>query len=129
MDDAEAVIVTMNSTSGTTKTVIDRLRKGGKKVGLLKIRLFRPFPYEEVMEALKDIKTIAVLDRAASFGSHAPLYSEIRNSLYDLKKRPNLHSCVFGLGGRNIYETDIEDVFTKLLNEDLEEISYIGLRK
>ena len=128
MDDAKSVIVTMNSTAGTTKTVIDRLRAKGKKVGLLKLRMFRPFPYKEVMEALQNAKSIAVLDRAASFGANAPLYGEVKNALYDLKKRPALFSCLFGLGGRSIYESDIEGIFKKLLKKELEPVNYIGLR-
>ena len=129
MDDADAVIVTTNSTAGTTKAVIDRLRSQGKKVGLLKIKLFRPFPYNEVMKALENAKSVAVLDRSASYGANAPLYGEVRNSLYDLKKKPSLSSCVFGLGGRNIYESDIEMVFDKLLKNELKDVEYIGLRK
>ena len=128
MDDAKSVIVTMNSTAGTTKTVIDRLRAKGKKVGLLKLRMFRPFPYKEVMETLQNAKSIAVLDRAASFGANAPLYGEVKNALYDLKKRPALFSCLFGLGGRSIYESDIEGIFKKLLKKELEPTNYIGLR-
>src|SRR3989338_5689468 len=128
MDDAKSVIVTMNSTAGTTKTVIDRLSAKGKKVGLLKLRMFRPFPYKEVMEALQNARSIAVLDRAASFGANAPLYGEVKNALYDLKKRPALFSCLFGLGGRSIYESDIEGIFKKLLKKELEPVNYIGLR-
>jgi len=128
MDDAKAVIVTMNSTAGTTKAVIDRMREKGKKVGLLKIRMFRPFPYTEIMEDLQDVKAVAVLDRSASFGAHAPLFGEIKNALYALKKRPSLFSCVYGLGGRNIYEGDIEDVFKRLLKKELKKVEYIGLR-
>ncbi len=129
MDDADAVIVTMNSTAGTTKAVIEKLRAQGKKVGLLKIKLFRPFPYNEVMKALQNAGSVAVLDRSASYGANAPLYGEIKNALYDLKKKPSLHSCVFGLGGRNIYESDIEDIFNKLLKSELKGTTYIGLRK
>ena len=129
MDDAKSVIVVMNSTAGTTKAVIDKLRAKGKKVGLLKIRLFRPFPYKEIMEALKNIKSVAVLDRAASYGANAPLFGEIKNSLYDLKKKPALFSCIYGLGGRNIYENDIEKLYKKLLKKDLKDVSYMGLRK
>jgi len=129
MDDADAVIVTMSSTAGTTKTAIERLRKNGKKVGLLKLRMFRPFPYKEVAEALKDIKEIAVLDRSLSFGANPPLFSEVKNALFDVKYDGNLHSCVFGLGGRNIFIEEIEETFNKLLDGKLEDHSYIGLRQ
>ena len=109
MDDAKSVIVAINSTAGTTKSVIDKMRIKGKKVGLLKIRMFRPFPYKEVREALQNVKSVAVLDRSASYGANAPLYGEIKNALYELKKKPALFSCLYGLGGRNIYESDIEE--------------------
>jgi pyruvate ferredoxin oxidoreductase alpha subunit len=128
INDANAVIVVMNTTAGTTKTVVDELRAKGKKVGLLKIRLFRPFPYKEVMKALQNVKSVAVLDRSASYGANAPLYGEIKNSLYDLKKKPALFSCIYGLGGRNIYEEDIKKVFDDMLNNKLKSVRYIGLR-
>lgn len=126
--DADAIIVVLNSTAGTTKTVIDSMRKKGKKVGLVKIRLFRPFPYVEVAKALSKAKTVAVLDRSASFGAHNPLYKEIKNSLYNLKKKPKLQPYLFGLGGRDIYEDEIEDVFKELLKGNTSnELKYIGL--
>ncbi|MBW2974248.1 pyruvate ferredoxin oxidoreductase [Candidatus Woesearchaeota archaeon] len=129
LKDAEAVIVVMNSTAGTTKTAIDNLRKEGKKAGLLKLRLFRPFPYKEVANALKSVKNIAVLDRSVSFGANPPLYGEIKNALYDAKYDGKLHSLVFGLGGRNIYVEEIENVFNRLLSGKLKEHSYVGLRE
>ncbi|HZX44683.1 MAG TPA: pyruvate ferredoxin oxidoreductase [Candidatus Nanoarchaeia archaeon] len=129
LKDAEAAIVVMSSTAGTTKAAIDALRAKGKKVGLLKLRLFRPFPYKEVGEALKNIPNIAVLDRAVSFGANAPLYSEIKNALFDVKYNGSLKSCVFGLGGRNIFIEDIEKTFDGLLDDSLKDYSYIGLRE
>ena len=128
--DAKAVIVVLNSTAGTTKTVIDKMRKEGKKVGLLKIRLFRPFPYKEVANALKNIKVVAILDRSESFGANAPLFGEIKNSLYGLAKKPELQRCVFGLGGRDISEEDIEKLFEDLLkNKVSDKLRFIGLRE
>ena len=128
--DAKAVIVVLNSTAGTTKTVIDKMREEGKKVGLLKIRLFRPFPYKEVVDALKNIPTVCVLDRSESFGANAPLFSEIKNSLYGLNKKPHLQSCMFGLGGRDISEEDIEELFLDLLKGKIDEkVRFIGLRE
>ncbi|MBW2989099.1 pyruvate ferredoxin oxidoreductase [Candidatus Woesearchaeota archaeon] len=129
LDDAEAVVVVMNSTAGTAKTAIGRMRKEGKKVGLLKLKLFRPFPYEELADSLKGIKNIAVLDRSVSFGANPPLYGEIKNSLFDIGYKGNLHSCVFGLGGRNIFVEDIELLFSDLLEGRLAKHSTIGLRR
>ena len=128
LKDAKAAIVVLNSTAGTTKAVIDKMRKEGKKVGLLKIKLFRPFPYEEAGKALKNINSIAVLDRSESFGANAPVFGEIKNALYDAKSKTELHSCIFGLGGRNIYESDIEGIFNKLLANKLKDKEYVGVR-
>src|SRR3989338_3632405 len=128
LKDAKAAIVVLNSTAGTTKAVIDKMRKEGKKVGLLKIKLFRPFPYEEVGRALKNISSIAVLDRSESFGANAPVFGEIKNALYDAKSKAKLYSCIFGLGGRNIYESDIEGIFNKLLTNKLKDKEYVGVR-
>ncbi len=127
--DAEAVIVTMSSTAGTAKVVVDRMRKEGKKVGLLKIRLFRPFPYGEVATALSGAKSIGVLDRSASFGANCPLFSEVKNAIYDSGKKPALQSYLFGLGGREIFERDVEKVFRELLSGDTGDMRYIGLRE
>ncbi len=129
MKDAEAAVITMSSTAGTTKTAIDEMRKEGKKVGLLKLRMFRPFPYKEVADALKNVKRVAVLDRSVSFGANPPLYSEVKNALYDLRYDGKLHSCVFGLGGRNIFADDVKNTFNKLLEGTLPEHSTIGLRE
>jgi len=129
LNDADAAIVVLNSTAGTAKTAIDKLRKKGKKVGLLKLRLFRPFPYEEVGKALNHVKKIAVLDRSVSFGANPPLFGEIKNALYDVKYDGKLYSCIYGLGGRNIYVEDIEKVFTDVLSGKLKEYDFIGLRK
>lgn len=101
LDDAEIGIVILNSAAGTTKDVIDTFRAKGIKAGLLKPRLFRPFPYEEVGEALKNLKAVCVLDRCDSFGAFGPLYTEIASSLYSRKKRPILINKIYGLGGRD----------------------------
>lgn len=131
LEDAEAVIVVMSSTAGNTKAVIDRMRMQGKKVGLLKPILFRPFPYEEVAFALRGKKYVAVLDRSESYGANPPLYGEIKSALYEVNEKPKLKSYIFGLGGRNIFETDIEKVFSDLLSGNFNplEQGYIGLRE
>lgn len=113
----------MSSTAGTVKAVIDILRKKGEKVGLLKLRLFRPFPYEEIKKALSGVKAIAVLDRSLSFGANSPLFSEINQSL---KSKIPILKYVFGLGGREIYEKDIEKIFKDLKKgKRVEEIKFI----
>lgn len=120
LDDADYAIVVMSSTAGTTKAVIDNLRKKGEKVGLLKPRLFRPFPYKEIKKALSGKKAIAVLDRSLSFGANPPLFAEIKQALGN---RVPIQKYVFGLGGRNIFEDQIEKVFEEIksgkINEEI----------
>lgn len=129
-EDAEAVVVVLNSAAGTAKAAIDTMRAQGKKVGLLKPILFRPFPYAEIRDALKNVPTIGVLDRSMDFGASAPVYSDVRNALWELDKRPALQSYIYGLGGRDIMATDIEAVFEELLSGklDSEHQRYVGLR-
>ncbi|HPR42185.1 MAG TPA: pyruvate ferredoxin oxidoreductase [Candidatus Methanofastidiosa archaeon] len=132
LDDADCAIVTMSSTAGTTKYVVDKLRAEGKKVGLLKVRLFRPFPAEEIREALAGIKNIAVLDRSESFGAFGgPLFSEVRNAMYDTDERPNIVDYVFGLGGRDINAVQIEGVYKRLMDAKDKmpgDVNYLGVR-
>lgn len=114
LEDAEVAMVILNSAAGTAKDVVDDMRNRGIKAGLLKPRLFRPFPYEEVGQALKHLKAVAVLDRADSFGAYGPLFTEIASSLYPYKERPILINKIYGLGGRDFMPEDAEKVFLEL---------------
>lgn len=116
LDDADAAIVIFSSAAGTTKVAVDELRKAGKKVGILRPRLFRPFPFKEIADALKNVKTIAVLDRADSMnGFGGPLFNEVRSALYELERHPKVISRIFGLGGRDYTVKDAVDVFNEIL--------------
>ena len=127
LDDAEKAIVVAGSTAGTAKVAVDELREQREKVGLLKIKLFRPFPYEQITEALKNVKKIAVFDRTVSLGSIPPLYSEIKNSLFSiLNSQFSIQSYIYGLGGREIFKDDIKKVFED--DQKGREIKYIGLK-
>ena len=110
-DKAEKIMVITGSGTGTAKVVVDKLRENGEKVGLLKINLFRPFPHQKIAESLKNAKEIIVLDRAQSIGTYPPFYSEITKSLYEAKEIKNIKSYVYGLGGRDIFQKQIENVF------------------
>jgi len=126
--DAERVIVAMGSVCGTIKDVIDELRAKGKKVGLLKIVTYRPFPYQEIYEALKNISQVAVLDRALSLGSFAPLASEIKTVFFGKKKAPKMiSSFIVGLGGRDITKDSIKEVL-RLLNTKERTLEFIDLK-
>lgn len=115
LDGAEVAIVVMSSAAGTTKAAVDELRKNGKNVGLLRPRLFRPFPYKEIAEALKDVRAVCILDRADSMsGFGGPLFTEVRSALYELEKRPRTVGRIFGLGGRDYNVEDAVGVFEEL---------------
>ncbi len=129
-NDADYIIIALSSTCGTAKIVVDKLRKEGKKVGLLKVRVFRPFPNEEITRAASKAKSVAVLDRSTSFGNFSPVFTEVRSALYNLDKKPKLYNYIYGLGGRNIGLDDIEKVFVDLEKNNVSKnINYIGLRK
>lgn len=116
LDDADVAIVILSSAAGTTKVAVDELRKKGKKVGILRPRLFRPFPFKEVADALKGVKAVACLDRVDSMsGFGGPLFNEVRSSLYESEKRPKITSRIFGLGGRDYKVKDAVGVFEELL--------------
>ncbi|WP_312649088.1 pyruvate ferredoxin oxidoreductase [Aminipila sp.] len=115
MEDAEAAIVIIGSSAGTGKAAVDILRQQGKKVGLIKLRVFRPFPMEELARALAHIRAVAVMDKAESFSTAGgPLFAETRSALYDLENRPKAINYVYGLGGRDITVEDFEHIYDEL---------------
>jgi pyruvate ferredoxin oxidoreductase alpha subunit len=135
LDDAEIGLVILNSAAGTSKDVVDEFRNKGIKAGLLKPRLYRPFPYKEVGEALKHLKAVCVLDRADAFGgSYGPLFIDIASSLYPYHEKPLLINKIYGLGGRDYLPEHAELVLNELVDitgtgkvESFKE--YIGVRE
>ena len=134
LDDAEIAIVCMNSTAGTAKFVVDDLRNKGIKAGLLKVRVFRPFPAEEIAKALSHVKAVAVLDKADSLNAAGgALFTDITSGMYVNNVNVPTVSYIYGIGGRDTKCDDIEKVYA-----DLEEIvktgkidnpyRYLGLR-
>ena len=132
--DAEIAVVCMNSTAGTTKAVVDKLRDQGVKAGLLKIRVYRPFPGEEVAKALSHLKAVAVLDKSDSLNAiGGALFEDVVSSMYVAKQNVPVVNYVYGIGGRDTTEKEIKSVYT-----DLAEIAkdgkvenpyrYLGLR-
>ena len=114
LDDAEIGMFIMGSAAGTAKEVVDELRATGIKAGLLKLRIFRPFPYQEVTAALKNLKVLAIMDRAESFGAMGgPTFNEIRSALLSLKKPPLTFNYVYGLGGREPSLAEIHKAFAR----------------
>jgi len=122
MEDAELAVVCMNSTAGTTKAVVDDLRTKGVKAGLLKIRMFRPFPASEIANVLSKAKAIAVLDKADSLnGAGGALFEDVVSGMYVNNKNVPIVNYVYGIGGRDTTTKDIEGVYN-----DLQKIAYTG---
>ena len=122
LDDAEIAIVCMNSTAGTTKFVVDNLRKQGIKAGLLKIRVFRPFPAEEIAKALSHLKAVAVLDKADSLNAAGgALFEDVVSGMYVNKSQVPVVNYIYGIGGRDTTADQLESVFN-----DLTEIAKTG---
>ena len=116
LEDAEIAIVCMNSTAGTTKYVVDSLREKGIKAGLLKLRVFRPFPTEKIAKALSHLKAVAVLDKADSInGAGGALYTDVTSSMYVNKKQVPMVNYIYGIGGRDTTSYEIEGVYNDLL--------------
>ena len=115
MEDAEVAIVCIGSTAGNARHVARDLRTQGVKAGVLKVRVFRPFPAAELRAALKGVKAVAVLDRSESFGAEGgPLYLEVRSALYDAEERVPVVNYVYGLGGADVRLELIERVYSDL---------------
>jgi len=121
-EDADVLLLTMGSFSETAMVAIDKMRKEGKRVGLLKLRLWRPFPFKEIRQAVKNAETLIILDRALSFGGPGgPVCSEVRSALYNEEKKPKVIGFVGGLGGRSITPAGFEDIVNRGI-----EISQMG---
>ena len=135
MEDAEVGIVILNSSAGTAKEVVDKLRDEGVKAGLVKIRVFRPFPADEIAKALSGLKALAVMDKADSFSAAGgPVFTEGRSALYGAKADTNVISYIYGLGGRDVTMDDIEKVYRNLIDiaktgKIFETYNYVGVRE
>ena len=136
LDDAEYAIVVMGSSAGTGKDAVDVMRdERGIKVGLLRMRIFRPFPFEEIQKYLSKVKYLAVMDRADSLNTMGgPLATEIARALYHLSERPIIHNFVYGLGGRDVPLENFYEVIEKMQwiaagNTPERMVDYVGVRE
>lgn len=128
MEDADAVLVTMGTATSTARTVVDRLRDQGKRVGLAKLRMFRPFPAEAFRELAGEVDRIGVLDRSFTFGAAGAAATEVAAALYHAPQRPLLRGFVGGLGGRDITPEGVEDMFASLLRGKGDDVQWVGLK-
>jgi len=135
LDDAEIATICMGSTAGTTKVVVDQLRAEGVKAGLLRIRTYRPLPVQDIIEALENVKALAVMDRSCSFGGFGgAVFHEVRHILYDAEIHPYVVNYIYGLGGRDMPQNLIRKIYSdlqKILETKRVEnpVRFIGLRE
>ncbi len=135
IEDAEYVLVLLGSAAGTARVAVDNLRQQGIRIGLLKLRVFRPFPFEEIAKALNSAKIVAVLDRSISPGSQGgPVFQEVCSALYSFDCSPVIVNYIYGLGGREIelahffkVVSDLEDLSEKRSKESF--VRYLNLRE
>jgi pyruvate ferredoxin oxidoreductase alpha subunit len=114
MDGAEIGMLILNSAAGTAKEIVDQMRSSGVRAGLVKMRVFRPFPYRELAAALKDLKVLAIMDRSESFGAMGgPVFTEVRSALLGLEKPPLTYNYIYGLGGREPSLVEIQKAFSR----------------
>ena len=135
LEDAEYAVVAIGSVCGTAKDAVDKLRAEGVKAGLLKVRVFRPFPGEEMAKALKHCKAIAIMDRSESYsGNGGPLGAELTSALYHEKVTAEVVNVMYGLSGRDVRVNDMEEVFGWLAEmaegkRTFSQYPYLGLRE
>ncbi|MBP7892584.1 MAG: pyruvate ferredoxin oxidoreductase [Firmicutes bacterium] len=135
LDDAEIAIVALGSTAGTAKEVVKALRADGVKAGLLKLRVFRPFPACEIARALQGKKAVAVMDRSDSFNAvSGPVFAEIRSAMYGMENAPAIVDYIYGIGGRDVTMDHIKSVYDDLAKiagtGQVERIlTYLGIRE
>lgn len=134
-EDADYIMLLIGSAAGTAKQAVDDLRKKGEKVGVIKLRVFRPFPADELANALKNCKAVAIMDRTESYnGNGGPLGSEVTAGLYRNKVMINAVNYIYGLAGRDFTVEDVYDIFAELKDAEkngtaVEQFQYVGLRK
>jgi len=134
MEDAEYAVICIGSSAGTGKDAVDSLRAQGKKVGLIKIRSFRPFPYADIAKALAHVKAVAIMDKTDSFSAAGgPLGAEVRAAMYHAGLQAKALNLIYGLGGRDVKVNDFYSVFEKLSaidgGETIPMFDYIGVRE
>ncbi len=118
-EDAEVLLVTVGTITGTARAFVDEARKDGKKVGLLKMKMFRPFPEEEVRQALKGSKRVVVLDRNISFGGEGIFCQELKAALYGMEPKPEVVGVIAGLGGLDVTPEGLGDLYQKVMRGEI----------
>ncbi len=134
MDDAEVAILCLGSTAGTAKVTVEKMRQQGKKVGVIRPRVYRPFPKDQLLKALAKVKAVAILDRAETMsGQGGHLFNEVKAILYDAKTHPLIKNYVYGLGGRDISIEELESIYDEMIGFQKagkidKDLAYFGVR-
>ena len=128
-EDADAVLVTMGTATTTARSVVDVLRKHGKKVGLAKLRMFRPWPVPEVRALGADVDRIGVLDRSSTFGASGAAHTEFAAAMYGSPHRPLVRNFIAGLGGRDLTPATFTQMFESLLGTRKDDVEWLGLKR
>jgi pyruvate ferredoxin oxidoreductase alpha subunit len=135
LDDADIAIVVLGSTAGTAKVAVNALRAKGVRAGMLKMRVFRPFPAEEIADALKHVKAVAVMDRSDSFNAvGGPVFVDVRSALYDVDNGPKIVNYIYGIGGRDVTPDHVKTVYADLAKiaetgQVENPLTYLGIRE
>ena len=127
-DDADYVTVVMGSTAGTMKEAVDQLREEGHKVGCIKMRVYRPFPWEKIAAAVQGKKRVAVMDRHIGLGSTGPMFPEVCSTVIDQDSPPDVVNFVYGLGGRDVPVSDLKEVYMRMIEERCDKLNFLGVR-
>lgn len=125
-EDAEFILITIGSISGFCREIVDKLRSEGKKVGVLRLRYLRPFPTAEIVESVKNAKALGVLEKDISFGNEGTVFTNVNSALHGAELQVPSYNFIGGLGGRNISQSDIENIFSVIEN-GAERVNFIGI--
>jgi len=128
--DADSILIVSGALSQTAKDAIDAMRKKNKKVGLIRVRAFRPFPKEEIRECLRGVRSAAVIDRNISLGNEGIFFQEVKSAMYNEKRCPAIYGFIAGLGGRDVFTEEIADIAEEILlgHRRKEEITWVGVK-
>ena len=125
-EDADYILITLGSIAGLVREIVDKLREQGEKVGLLKIRYMRPFPNEEIAQAVKNAKSVSVLEKDISFGNEGAVYTNVNSALQKAGINIPTSNYIGGLGGKNISPQEIENIFAEMKN-GISDIKFLGI--
>jgi 2-oxoisovalerate ferredoxin oxidoreductase alpha subunit len=129
-DGAEELLITSGALSQTAKNAIDALRKKKKRIGLARVRTFRPFPKEDLKKIISKVKVVSVIDRNISLGNEGIFFQEIKSAMYNEKHRPAIYGFIAGLGGRDVLVNEIIDIAENAPKRNLKkEITWVGVKK